>query len=125
MKLTVKDFKKGQTAYVMLVNNAARYVSDGELPLKEVTIDSVGRKYVHAGTIKYQYDNTGFWDGGMKEYNEYSVDYVLFATKEQAEEAIERRRLIRDIRRTSLSRIECLSIDDLKILENILKKTRS
>lgn len=53
MQLTTKDFKKGQTAYIRLVNNAARYIPEGQIPLKEVTIESVGRKYVHANNIKY------------------------------------------------------------------------
>ena len=121
MHLTCKNFTKGQKAYIWLINDAARSKKPEEC-LQETIITSVGRKYINTPHITFKESETDYWYGGMEEKTHYSVDYILFATKEQALEAIEQTELIRQIRKIGLKNIQKLSITELKSLYNLLNK---
>lgn len=121
MHLTCKNFTKGQKAYIWLINDAARSKKPEEC-LKETIITSIGRKYINTPYITFKESETDYWYGGMEEKTNYSVDYILFATKEQALEAIEQTELIQQIRKIGFKDIQKLSITELKNLYNLLNK---
>lgn len=93
-----EDFKKGQTVWVYLVGNAARYKKTVEERIREWEVVSVGRKYITAKDKANDFVTAQFEiDNNFREKTNYSVDYILYLTKSELLEYVERRQLIRFI----------------------------
>lgn len=84
MKLIV-----GQKVYLKPINNWARYSKE----IKEDEIASVGRKYA---TLKDR-NNSKFELESMHEFSNYSPDYQVFLSREEAEGSLKRPQLLRDV----------------------------
>ena len=125
MKHTLKDFKVGDTVYLRCINNAARMFKTGELPIREATIDRVGRKYltVQLPWAEVRFEQNDSMPTGMIHVTEYSQDYVLYKTKEELLDDLEKfalRKKIEDhIRQYAWARN--LTLDEVKQIAKILR----
>lgn len=92
---TLKDFSKGQTVWVELTGNARRYKNGDEL-IEEWEVVSVGRKYVTAkrGYREEKFQETDANYGGLIQKAEHCVDYVLYPSKEELSNKLEKEELI-------------------------------
>lgn len=113
--LTIKDFIKGDTAY-MLKRNRGR---NSSMDITEVTVAGVGRCYVTiSGPWERKFQN---WE---KEYLFEKVDCgeaaLLFKTKEDAEEYIEKCELALWLGNISINQAEKYSVEQLRKVKEIL-----
>lgn len=92
MKLELSDFKKGQKAYILERNIGYNRPAE----IIETTVTSVGRKYVYTSYFERKYKN-GEHCKGLFENVGFGTPSELYATREQAEEEIERDKLVRSI----------------------------
>lgn len=93
---SIKDFKKGQTVYVELKGNASRNKKNEEL-IEEWEVISVGNKYVTATSKKYSFpikfmETNSNYDS-LIEKTDYSVDYILYPSKEEVENKFKKEEL--------------------------------
>lgn len=99
-----KDFKKGQTVWVYLTGNAARYVQTGEQRIEaRFEIDRDFRQVYDRGT----------------------VDYILYLSKEDILQELYRSKLgkyIKNAMRYGDRLVNQISLEDLKTIESIIKK---
>ncbi len=86
------DFQKGQKAYLLERNIG--YNKPAEII--ETTVTKVGRKYVYTSYFERKYKNSERCKG-LLENAGFGTPSELYATKEQAEEEIERDKLVRSI----------------------------
>lgn len=125
--MNIKDFKVGQTVYVELTRDASRGKTT-EQCIEEWRITSVGRKYVKAGRCS---DGT-IWGETTFEYNDCygrfvqktdcCVDYILYPTREELEEKIEKSKLLNEVESffRDCGKPKNLSIEQLKRIKEIL-----
>ncbi len=122
-----KDFHKGQTVWIYLVGNAARGTKTLEERIQEWEVVSVGRKYI---TCR---DNNCSWreakfdiDDDFRHVYKYgTADYILYLSKEDILNEIYKNTLISNIVNTVVynrSRIRKMSVDDLEVINEILKR---
>lgn len=101
--MDIKDFKVGQTVYVRLTGNACRGRSENEL-IEEWEIIYIGRKLIKAkrkgwhdaSAITFEKRDFGY-NGRFVEKTVYCVDYILFASRKEIEDEIEREKLLDSI----------------------------
>lgn len=99
--MDIKDFKVGQTVYIELTGNAKRGKTEDEL-IEEWEITSVGRKIIKATTKKYnrsiEFINRNDGDEGLwLDRSGTCVNYILYANKQELEDAIEMRKLFKEV----------------------------
>lgn len=115
--LTIKDFKKGDTVYVVTMNRGRN-----EKPyIHEETVISVGRAYVTTGSNAWsrKYMN---WDTEyLREKVEIGESGYLFKTMSDAEDYIEKCDLALWLGCISVSRAEKYSIEQLRQIRAILE----
>lgn len=122
-----KDFHKGQTVWIYLVGNAARGTKTLEERIQEWEVVSVGRKYI---TCR---DNNCSWREAKFDiendfrhvYDRGTENYVLYLSKEDILNEIYKSTLISNIVDTVMhnkSTIRKMSVEDLEIINEILKK---
>lgn len=122
-----KDFKKGQTVWVYLTGNAARYVQTGEQRIEEWEVILVGRKYITAKSKKYNWKEARFEiDRDFRQvYDRGTVDYILYLSKEDILQELYMSKLgkyIKNAMRYGDRLVNQISLEDLKTIESIIKK---
>lgn len=114
IKLT--DFHKGEKAYILKRNLGYNKPSE----IMEATVTQVGRKYVHVkvmqDTYKYEYSQH---HRGLLEAKNWGDKTILFTTKTQAEEEIERADIIRFISK-NLELLNKCTLDELRDINTTL-----
>jgi len=113
--LTIKDFKKGDKAYSLLMNNGR----NTEPVITEVEVVSVGRSYVTTeGVWQKKYQN---WDEEyLHEKNDVGESTLLFKTKEDAENHIEKCNLALWLGCLSVMKAESYTLEQLRRVKEIL-----
>jgi len=113
--MTVKDFKVGAKAYVIAS------VRCGDFSIREVEIEKVGRKFVYAKGGYYGFYLRDEDENYLVEEKEWGAPDVLFLTRQDAEEKIERDTLLKLIRKeTEYAKLSSLSLDQLRRINQIL-----
>lgn len=75
-----KDFTVGQTVYLLLTGNEARYVDPDKLIITG-TVTKIGRKYITVAINEWreiQFDMTN----GFRQNTECCIGYILFLSKD-------------------------------------------
>jgi len=116
--IKVSDFVVGQKAYLELTGNAKRGKKKEEL-IQECVIEAVGRKYVTAKGRKFE--ESDIYDG-LKEHTSYSVDYVLYSSKEVIQKKFEKDELLGEIKDFFLHGGKELSLEKLREIQRIIEK---
>ena len=121
-----EDFHKGQTVYVYLVGNAARYKKTIEERIEKWTVVSVGRKYL---TAKNEH---GFGEERFDMENDFrhvhtygSASYILYLSEEDLRLGLWREKTINSIQEcTNWSNriLNKLSDEELKTVYDIFSK---
>lgn len=115
--LTVKDFREGDIVYVLTRQRG----TNKESSIKEQTVTAVGRKYV---TVGYNAWSQKYMDWNA-EYLQEKVDFgepnLLFKTRSDAEEYVEKIELALWLGCMSVSSAEKYSIRQLRKVKEILK----
>lgn len=128
--MNIKDFKAGQTVYVELIGDASRGKTPGKC-IEEWKITSVGRKYVKAGKLHEKYGILGETIFEYRDsYNRFvektdrSVDYILYATKQELEIKFEKEKLLNEIGSffRDWNKPKNLSIEQLKRIKEVLEE---
>ena len=100
--MDLKDFKVGQTVWIMLTGNASRRKCGDEL-IEEWVIDKIGRKYITASK-KTGYPKGIIFEKGygykdrFVEKTDYCVDYIMYETEQEIRDEMEKDEIYRDIR---------------------------
>lgn len=122
--MNIKDFKVGQTVYVELTGNASR----GKTPeqcIEEWEITYVGRKYIEALKKGSLFKTVFEWREEYKSFVQktaYSINYVLYLTKQEIEEKQEKSRLFREIeQRFRYGSQRDISLEQLRAIHGILE----
>lgn len=116
MKITLQDFKIGQTAYIELTGNMKRG-KQGEDLIRECTVEAVGRKYVTANGIQFMETDSNYYTGLIEKTN-CCVNFVLYPTRELLMDKMLRESLINKLNyNTDFSK---LPLEQLKTIYNIL-----
>lgn len=115
-KVRVADFKVGQLAYLELTGNAKREKKKEEL-IQECVIEAVGRKYVRARGRKFE-EHDAY--NGLKEHTSYSIDYLLYPTKEVIQNKLEKEELLSEIKNFFSHGGNELSLEQLKEIKNLI-----
>ena len=121
------DFHKGQTVWIYLVGNAARYTKTLEERIQEWKVVSVGRKYITCRdkNCSWREAKFGIDDDFRHVYKYGTADYILYLSKEDILNEIYKNTLISNIVNTVMynrSRIRKMSVDDLEVINDILKR---
>lgn len=90
--LKLSDFKKGQRAYILERNIGYNRPAE----IIETNVTSVGRKYVHVSYFDRKYERSGRFNGLLENVDRGTLS-ELYTTREQAQEEINRDRLVRSI----------------------------
>lgn len=81
-----ENFSKGQTVFIYVVGNAARYCKPGiENHIQEWEVKTVGSKYITAVNKKCSFREAKFSieNDFRQVYERGTADYILFLTKEE------------------------------------------
>ncbi len=116
--LTIKDFKKGDTVFSVTMNIVGRLK---EPDIIEQTVSSVGRVYVTTGNgslaQKYADHNSEY----LLERATYGESHLLFKTRKDAENYIEKYNLAIWLGTLSIAHAEKYSLEQLRKVKEILK----
>lgn len=125
--MNIKDFKVGQAVYVELTGDASR----GKTPeqhIEEWEITSVGRKYIKACKKEsgiFRFETTFEYRenyGRFVQKTDYSVNYILYLTRQEIEEKHEKNRLFQEIeQRFSYGSQRDISLEQLRSIHGILE----
>ena len=122
-KCKLSDFKVGDTVYIELQNNAARYNKpNSEECIRECIVESVGRKYVTADGIKFE--ETDYNYDGLIQHTQYCVDFVLYDNKQTILDKFEKNKIITEWCRNyvGMNELKKLSLDKLRRILKIIKE---
>lgn len=111
--------EKGQTVYMLNIEN--RYRHNREFRYDEVTVETVGRKYI---TVKKYIHSFKFDKETMLEHSDYSPAYMLFETREQVELYIEKQILTKKLLQRFNNELGNLSNEELRTILNILNSRK-
>lgn len=122
-----EDFYKGQTVWVYLTGNAARGRKTTEERIQEWEVVTVGRKYITARPKSvYGWEQKFDIENNFRHvYDRGTEDYVLYLTKEEIYEQIERnkcREYIENFCRWERRNLQKLSDDDLHAVVEIFQR---
>lgn len=111
----IKDFKPGNTVYVLYEHPGTNKESE----IQERTVEKVGRKYVTDNRgIRYCEE---YWlREGVVEASDYGRRGFLFLTKSEAEDYIEKNKLALWIAHISFSKAKLYSLQQLRDVYEIL-----
>lgn len=119
--ITIKDFKKGENAYSVLMNHG----QNTEPIIREEPITTIGRTYVTTNvgscTFRYQNHNTDY----LFEKVDYGESRQLFKTRQDAENYIETRKLAQWLGSISISKAEQYSLKQLRTVKSILETKKT
>lgn len=120
--LNLTDFKKSNTAYILVRHNGHCHKGIPILPeIKEIEVLSVGKKYVTVSNGK-KFKRQGDIEG-LIEHSEFGELGELFTTRAAAENEIERDRLMKEIRQNMRFMFK-LTTEELKEINEMLCKER-
>lgn len=122
-KCKLSDFKVGDTVYIELQNNAARYNKpNSEECIRECIVESVGRKYVTADGIKFEETDRNY--DGLIQHTQYCVDFVLYDNKQTILDKFEKNKIITEWCRNyvGMNELKKLSLDKLRRILKIIKE---
>lgn len=114
--MTIKDFTVGQTAYMV------SYIKN-EYRLTEWTVAKVGRRYVTAGYVHgcQFYVPDVAYEEFLVEKTEFGYPRLLFATRQEAEDYLEKRVLWQDLRhRFSTTAVGKFTLAQLRAVKQII-----
>ena len=101
--MDIKDFKVGQTVWIMLTGNATRGKHGDEL-IEEWVINKIGRKYITASKktgyskeVVFEDNKCIGYNGRFVEKTNYCVDYIMYATEQEVRDEMEMNRIYREI----------------------------
>ncbi len=125
--MEIKDFKVGQTVYIELTGNVKRGKSGNEL-IEEWKISRVGKKYIYAKKSDWGNEIAFLKDGRYGnqwfEKTNYCVDYILYPTRQELEDKLEKERLFDEVygffRRYDA--IEKITLEQLRQINQILSE---
>lgn len=111
--------QKETKGYLVLYNNHSNKRVD-EDEIKECSIDKVGRKYITVERKQFYFsEGLNAW----VEKTQYSPEWLLFLSKQEAEHYVWRRKTIRLLRRPDWSSVLMqMDDDELKTILNIYRK---
>ena len=114
--ITVKDFKKGDAVYSLLRNTGI----NAESVISQVEVKSVGRTYVTTkeGVWEKRYQSWG--DEYLYEKTDVGEARLLFITKEDAENYVEKCNLALWLGSVSVRQAESYSLEQLRRIKEIL-----
>lgn len=126
--MDIKDFKVGQTVWIELTGNASRGKSGNDL-IEEWEVVTVGKKYIHAKRkgfgfpVKFEKREYGYSEKIVQK-TDCCVDYILYVSKTELEEELERRTLIDEIsiEFRSYGRKDKFSLDQLRRIKAIISE---
>lgn len=134
--MKANEIKKGTTVFVKLIGNVALRKSEDQL-IEQWEITKTGRKYLYAkkpGSAfatcfefveRYYNVEHGCW----VEKTDYSSNYILYFSEQEAKDEMLRSKLIQKISDLTNSRLSILSLEQLKeinsIFESALEKNRT
>lgn len=109
------------------MGNAARYTKTLEERIQEWKVVSVGRKYITCRDKNCSWREAKFdIDDDFRHVYKYgTADYILYLSKEDILNEIYKNTLISNIVNTVMynrSRIRKMSVDDLEVINDILKR---
>lgn len=98
--MNIKEFSVGQNVYIRLCGNASRGKKDDAL-IEEWEVVSVGRKLIKAKrkgwsdacAVSFEKREHGYSDKFVEKTNT-CVDYILYGSRKEIEDEIERERLL-------------------------------
>ena len=114
-QVKVKDFKPGQTVYVLYINTG----TNKEPEIQERTVEKVGRKYA-TDNRGIRYCGEPWLKEGLVEASDYGRRGFLFLTKSEAEDYIEKNKLALWIANISFSKARLYSLQQLRDVYEIL-----
>lgn len=122
-----EDFHKGQTVWVYLIGNAAIGRKTIDELIQECEVVTVGRKYITARPKgAYSWEQRFDIENNFRHVSDRGTeDYVLYLTKEEIYERIERnkyRKYIQDFCGWDRRNLQKLSDDDLHAVVEIFRK---
>jgi len=115
--MEIKDFKKGDTVYVLSQNR-------GKSVISESTVKKVGSKYVtidNSWETRYQKETFSDNDNFLYEVTEYGERSYLFVSKKEAEEYVEAEQLELFLRSQNWNRANKYSLAQLRAVKAILE----
>lgn len=113
--VTVKDFKKDDTVFIVHENGGR---TDSEI--YEATVTLVGKKYVTIGDGPWIHRYMDWNSEYLHEKTEWGKSTLLFKTRQAAEEYIEKKELSSWLGIMSISAAEKYSLDQLRKVKKIL-----
>ncbi len=125
--MNIKDFKVGQTVYVELTGNASRGKTT-EQCIEEWETTYVGRKYIEAAKKdknQLRFKTVFEWREEHKSFVQktvYSINYVLYPTRQEIEEKHEKNRLFMEVEeRFRYGSQRDISLERLRAIHGILE----
>ena len=113
--VTIKDFTKGNTAYIVTRNYGRSTISI----ITETTVKSVGRKYVTVSTWDRKFKNSN--SEYLCEVVTYGESDLLFKTEQEAKDYIEKEDLALWLGCLTTFRTEKYSLEQLRKVKEILE----
>lgn len=125
--MNIKDFKVGETAYLM--NFHDRLLNENTTIIDDVVVSSIGRKYVKVKYPKSNYDISFYKADEVNSYLTEKKDYgtlnYLFQSKQDINEYRERKELARWISNNAqYLRENQYSIEQLREIKRILENSK-
>lgn len=121
-----KEFEIGQKVFIRRVQYVVRGINQNER-IEEWEISRIGRKYIYAkkenSSIEVAfYESKGKW----LEKTDYGISYVLYKSKQEIQDEMEREILIRNISSFFQNYFlkEELSLEQLRKIKEIIDEVR-
>ena len=116
-----EDFHKGQTVWVYLVGNAARYKKTDEERIEKWVVSSIGKKYLTAERGDYGWEIKFDMENNFRQVTNLCRDYILYLTEEDLRLDLWRSRTRRKIKDDNTI-LWKLSDEELKTVYDIFSK---
>lgn len=114
--MTIKDFTVGQTAFMVSRDG-------GENRIIELPVAKVGRRYVTVGTVlgyKFYAPDVAY-EEFLVEKSDFGHPHLLFVTRQEAEDYLEKRVLWQDLRRRfSTTAVGKFTVAQLRAVKQII-----
>ena len=116
-----EDFHKGQTVWVYLVGNAARYKKTDEERIEKWVVSSIGKKYLTEERGDYGWEIKFDMENNFRQVTNLCRDYILYLTEEDLRLDLWRSRTRRKIKDDNTI-LWKLSDEELKTVYDIFSK---
>ena len=118
--MTIKDFKVGQIAYIMVDGRTER----DKFSTQEIEVVKIGRKYVTvSGNWAMQFKETHESRPYLVEHKEYGAPRLLFPSREAVDDYIEREELKTWVRTAAgWEKIDRYTLNQLRAVKKVLEE---